>query len=673
MDACLSTVASQGPGQIALGTLTDAIVKISPSGKFLAWEPVAQQNDWMSSQMLGQNFSCLFSPSSQREGVPARNLLAARRRGYSTCHLALEGSSSSARIVLVGGELEDGPLVGFFFVSHPDERFERSRYESLALDHIPSAVCVLASSGEPVFHNRQFEKLVVETDACSPPLLATSASIATDERYKPLRALLEGTGLLRLSSGRVMRSTFIDTPEGERIVTINDITEQHLNEKQYAHLANHDALTGLPNRRCFIEMLESEVFSAAKSKAGLRVAVIGIDLDRFKYINDTYGHSAGDVVLRTISDRLVSDIGANEVVARFGGDEFAAMKTYVDDMQLKEFVARIQRHITEPMLLPHGKVVTGASIGVAVYPNDAQDRESLIKNADLAMYRAKTRIGETICYFDASLDEVERMRLKLAGDIWDGVEQGQFFLNYQIQKTADTNVTSGYEALLRWRHPTMGLIAPDRFIEIAEQCGAIIPLGDWVLDKACSEAAKWSVPHRIAVNLSPLQLGDVQIVDRIREILMTSGLAPSRLELEITETALMADRTRALHILRQIKAFGVSIALDDFGTGYSSFETLRAFPFDRIKLDRSFVAGIDTTRHAKAFIRAILALGKSLKVPVLAEGVETAGQRDFLLTEGLDEFQGFLFGRPLDLESIYFGGEEQSQGATYGCVRELLG
>jgi len=269
----------------------------------------------------------------------------------------------------------------------------------------------------------------------------------------------------------------------------------------------------------------------------------------------------------------------------------------------------------------------------------------------MAVYRSKASSGEKITFYQVGMDEAARNRRGMGRDIWMALEKKQFFLTYQVQRSVQDGSVTGYEVLLRWMHPEKGLISPAEFIPVAEECGAISAIGDWVLEHACREAATWPIPSKIAVNLSPLQLNNVILIEKVRDILFRTGLPPSRLELEVTESAIIADKARALHILRHLKEMGVTIAIDDFGTGYSSLETLRSFPFDKIKLDRSFVTEIDT-RQSKAFVRAIIALGKSLDVAILAEGVETEDQLAVLHLEGCDEVQGFLFGRPETMEQM---------------------
>jgi diguanylate cyclase (GGDEF)-like protein/PAS domain S-box-containing protein len=422
-----------------------------------------------------------------------------------------------------------------------------------------------------------------------------------------------------------------------------DMTEQRQAAEQIAHMAQHDLLTGLPNRARFLDRLDGELLQAKTS--GTQVAVVNIDLDGFKAINDTHGHAVGDQVLKTVAARIIGEHAAGEIVSRFGGDEFVGLKAYADDADLKVFLGRLQTALTSPIQLPHVRISIGASFGVASYPADADDRDKLLDNADLAMYRSKGAVDDKICFFDRTMDESARDRRALASDLWLALERDEFDVHYQRQCDANSGVVVGYEALLRWRHPIRGLVSAAEFIPIAEECGAILPIGEWVLQRACEDAVAHNLA-RVAVNLSAVQLGSFSIVEKIQSILLTSGLSPSRLELEVTETAVIADRNLALRILRSLKAFGISIALDDFGTGYSSLDTLRTFPFDRVKLDRSFAQGIESDPRAQAFVIAMKTLGHSLELSVLAEGVETSEQLAMMGQSGLDEVQGYFLGVP---------------------------
>lgn len=460
------------------------------------------------------------------------------------------------------------------------------------------------------------------------------------------RLLIETGGeiVVTFAEDRVLQVSHNPVGDGSWVTTIDDITERHRSQRAIAHLARHDGLTGLPNRARFKESFEQAQEKARESNG--KIAIIALDLDHFKEINDSHGHAVGDFVLKTLAGRFNALAREGEVIARLGGDEFAAIKVFATMDGLREFLVRMEEALTRRIESDDLTISPGGSIGVAVWPDDGRDLSKLMSNADLAMYRAKAEFDRRICYYERDMDEQARERRDMARDLWNAVEQNSFYLAYQVQKSVATGNITGYEVLLRWNRPGHGEVSPAEFIPVAEECGAINAIGVWVLKMACLEAASWPEPYKIAVNVSGLQLAQVDLIDTVRNTLFMSGLAPHRLELEVTETSIIGDKQRALHILRQIKAMGVSIAIDDFGTGYSSLDTLRSFPFDKIKLDRSFMSEVENNEQSKAIVRAILALGRSLSVPVLAEGVETREQLDVLRVEGCTEAQGFLLGRP---------------------------
>lgn len=425
--------------------------------------------------------------------------------------------------------------------------------------------------------------------------------------------------------------------------------------RELQKMAMSDGLTGLANRRGFQERLEQEIQIA--NATGSSFALVGIDLDRFKEINDLRGHAAGDAVLRVLSHRMAATLSSSEFAGRVGGDEFAAIHRMESQASLMDFVGRLEAILNAPIDFDEYHVLPGASIGVAIYPDNAADKATLINNADLAMYRAKADVSRTVCFYQSSMDETVRQRRSLANDLREALERDELTIHYQVQTVISSGEIIGYEALLRWEHPVRGFIPPTEFIGIAEENGLILQLGEWVLRTACMKAATWEPPYKISVNISAVQFAYTNLPDVIAAILKESGLVPERLELELTETTIFADKDRALRILRQIKDLGVNVALDDFGTGYSSLDTLRSFPFDKIKLDRSFIIELESSPQAKAIIRAVLALGRSLSIPVLAEGIETEGQLALLKKEGCDEAQGYLLGRPAALEHILASGQ----------------
>lgn len=415
--------------------------------------------------------------------------------------------------------------------------------------------------------------------------------------------------------------------------------------RRLRRMALYDTLTDLPNRLHFGEELQARLATLAGAR---KLAVVMIDMARFKAINDTYGHHAGDQLLAALAARFAIAVkpGGDEIIARLGGDEFAALVSHEDPWVLEDFLSRITAATQPPFVFEEFSVSIGASIGVAVAPGDGLDADTLLANADLAMYRAKSLRSIEPCFYEAVMDQAVRDRRDLANDLRAAIGTPAFELHYQVQAATDTGEITGYEALCRWTHPTRGAVPPSLFIPLSEETGHIIPLSNWVLRQACFEAALWPNRHPVSVNLSPIQLSDPALIDTVRAALADSGLDPARLVLELTESAIIQDRDYALSRLRELKAMGLTLALDDFGVGYSSLDVLRSFPFDRIKLDASFVAVVDKSEQAVAILRSVTALGSALGIPVLAEGVEQVSQLRIVQAEGCTAIQGFLIGRP---------------------------
>ncbi len=428
-----------------------------------------------------------------------------------------------------------------------------------------------------------------------------------------------------------------------------DITERKKNEARIHHLAHHDPLTDLPNRTSFEARLARAVTEATLS--GHRFAVLWIDLDRFKDVNDAFGHSTGDQLLRVFAGRL-REAAFGAFVARMGGDEFAVIVEGCHQPRVAERVAEaIFAGCADAVEVNGHALRVGLSIGVAIHPNDGGTGPRVVAHADAAMYRAKAEGRGGARFFDADLDERLRHRRDLKGDLEAALAGRQMVLHYQPQ-VRPCGGTVGFEALVRWRHPTRGLIAPADFIPLAEECGTIIPMAAWILHEACREAAGWAVPLKIAVNLSPVQFRHGDLLATVRQALHASGLAPERLELEITEGVLTHDFNRAASVLRRLKALGVGIAMDDFGTGYSSLSYLHGLPFSKVKIDGSLVAGIGRDERSAGIVRTMVRLGHVLDLEVAAEGVETAGQLAFLRDNGCDELQGFLVGAPAPVAMV---------------------
>jgi diguanylate cyclase len=426
------------------------------------------------------------------------------------------------------------------------------------------------------------------------------------------------------------------------VVAVRDLKARKDAEQHIYFLAHHDALTSLPNRNHFNARIDQEIAALGPGKS---LAVLCLDLDRFKDINDLFGHAAGDKVLQAVASRVSPVLAERQMMARLGGDEFAVLMPHGAN---PASASRLAETILEALRGSGNASETSiaTSIGIALYPDDATDRESLLSHADTALYRAKTEGRNTYRFFEAKMGAEVRERRMLEHDLRHATMRDEFRLVYQPQKGVRDNTVIGFEALLRWKHPSRGDVSPADFIPIAEETGAILQIGSWVLRTACCEAVTWTQPLTIAVNVSAVQLYDSSFVRELHQILLETGLPPRRLELEITETALVRDFTRALAMLRQIKAIGVRIAMDDFGTGYSSLSNLRAFPFDKIKIDGSFIKSVNSNSQAATIVRAVLGLGRGLGLPVLAEGVETDAELRFLQNESCDEVQGYLLGRP---------------------------
>jgi diguanylate cyclase (GGDEF)-like protein len=430
---------------------------------------------------------------------------------------------------------------------------------------------------------------------------------------------------------------------------ILDTRSTNTRMRDLEHRAYHDPLTGLPNRSRLDEQLSIHLSDLQKGK----LAVVAFDLNRFKEINDVHGHEAGDGVLKTIAERLMAALEDGEFVCRVGGDEFIAFRAKIGGRECAEaFAARLRAAVVADIDHDGKTLGVGSSLGVCMAPDDGTEARDLLIKADLAMYRAKRDRLENAMFYDFELDEENRYRSALAIDLRKAVENREFDLVYQPQNDIATGNVIGYEVLIRWNHPTRGPISPSVFIPIAERDGLITAIGDWVLRTACFEAASWETPVKIAVNVAARQLANDSFPDTVREALSQSGLDSGLLEIEITESGIVADADQARKIVFELKTIGVSIAMDDFGTGYSSLSTLQSFPFDKIKIDKTFVKNLTTSLQSQAIVKSTISLGRALKIDVLAEGVETTADLDFLRQEGCYQAQGFLFGSPLSSDML---------------------
>ncbi|MDQ6618434.1 MAG: EAL domain-containing protein [Pseudomonadota bacterium] len=463
-------------------------------------------------------------------------------------------------------------------------------------------------------------------------------------RLEVAAANMDDESTIELSDGRMVAVVHRAMPDGGWVSTHEDATERCKAEQKIAHMARHDALTGLPNRLLFREEMEGALANAAR---GETVAVLCIDLDRFKEVNDTLGHPAGDQLLVMAAERLRGCVRQGDTIARLGGDEFAVIARAlgcVDDVAVA--ARRIVTALNRPFRVDGHEAMIGASIGIAVATEQGMAPHTLLRNADVALYRAKNEGRRTFRFFEAEMDTRLKARHKLEVELRHAVAENQFELAYQPIVSLDTGRVTGFEALIRWRHPERGVIAPGEFIDVAEETELIAPINDWVLRTACADAATWPKGLGLGVNLSPSQLRSQALMRSLTGALNQSKLDPQRLEIEITESVLLQDNEATLNTLHDVQRLGVRIALDDFGTGYSSLSYLLRFPFDKIKIDRTFVKDVGTRPEADAIVRAVVSLARSLEIATTAEGVETEMQLAWLHAEGCTEAQGFLYSTP---------------------------
>jgi diguanylate cyclase (GGDEF)-like protein/PAS domain S-box-containing protein len=450
--------------------------------------------------------------------------------------------------------------------------------------------------------------------------------------------------VFELADGRTFSTLAAPMTDGGFVATFDDITEKRRSEERISHLVHYDALTDLPNRALFYEDLEHRLARVPQDQG---FAVFSLDFDHFKNVNDLFGHPVGDKLLQAAARRMNNCIRDTDMVARLGGDEFAAVQSDIRrPAEATVFATRLIDALSAPYELDGHQIIVGVSIGIAMAPGDGTTPDQLMKNADLALARCKADRGNTYRFFEAEVDARMQERRAIELDLRKALMNNEFTLEYQPIVNLKTGKITACEALVRWRQPERGLVPPLRFVPIAEETGLIIPIGERVLMQACADAATWPGEVAVTVNVSPVQFRSGDFAEVVKMAIEKSELPSRRLELEITELVLMDDRDAALFLLRQLKKLGISIAMDDFGTGYSSLAYLRSFPFDRIKIDQSFIHDLTNNKESLAILRAVVSLGNSLNIVTTAEGVETAGQLEMLRAEGCTDVQGFFFGPP---------------------------
>ncbi len=530
-----------------------------------------------------------------------------------------------------------------------------------ALNNMSQGLILFDKQRRVVMCNRRYLEIYGLTDDQVQPGTPTSRLIehrlalglkVHSEHGEYVRARVEGAvapanAFHEFADGRTIAYAIRPLPDGGGVATHEDVTEQRRIEARIKHMAHHDALTDLPNRVLLRERLEDAL------KGDAPVGVLWLDLDRFKEVNDTLGHAVGDALLKAAAERLQSCVRDRDTVARLGGDEFAVIQTGADQpLGATTLALRIIEAISEPYQIFDHQIIVGVSIGISVSPHDATDANQLLRNADLALYRAKNEGRGTYRFFELGMDARMHARRQLELDLRSALADDGFEVHYQPIVNLDTNNITAFEALLRWKHPERGSISPAEFIPLAEETGLIGSIGAWVLRTACRQALSWPDSIRVAVNLSPLQFKQSDLVQLTASALGNSGLAARRLDLEITESVLLENTDKTLATLHELRALGVRISMDDFGTGFSSLSNLRSFAFDNIKIDRSFIQGLGKSEQCSAIVQAVAGLGAGLDVTTTAEGVETADQLEWVRAFGIVEVQGFFLGCPVPASEV---------------------
>ncbi|OTP72109.1 putative bifunctional diguanylate cyclase/phosphodiesterase [Caballeronia sordidicola] len=533
------------------------------------------------------------------------------------------------------------------------------------LENIPQGICFVDEEGNLAACNRTFLNLVglaadafehgkpyVDVLSDSPALrdqMGSNEQPYAADYFSMVSLKTRATAEQRWFDHRVMSIVHQPLSTGGSIETFDDITESRRADARIAHVATHDALTDLPNR----DLLRRQIEEALSHEIPDGCALMYIDLDRFKNVNDTLGHEIGDVLLQRVAERISQHASNCVVVARIGGDEFAVLiRQDVEHGHVSMFAERLICGLSDSYTIRGHNVVIGASIGIAIAPEDGANWAELAKHADLALYDAKSAGRGCYRFFDVAMERSVQAERALSLELQQAIGRHEFELCYQPLVNLHPQRINGFEALLRWRNPKRGIVNPGEFVPLAEELGLIAPIGEWVLRHACWRATRWPEPLRVSVNLSVAQFRANGLVDAVASALRESGLAPHRLELEITESMMLDDTQAVLSVLHRLRRMGVSIAMDDFGTGYSSLSYLKMFPFDRVKIDQSFTRGIGQRPEAEAVIWAVMGICKSLGIDSTAEGVETNAQLEFLSSAGCNEAQGYLFSRPRPEQEI---------------------
>jgi diguanylate cyclase (GGDEF)-like protein/PAS domain S-box-containing protein len=649
-----------------------AIFLLDPGGRVVSWNAGAERiKGYTADEIIGQDYSCFFSPEDIKRGRPKevlRMTAASGRHKEDGIRVRKDGSQFLASVTFTALREADGSLRGFSEISRDlsESKESEARYRGL-LEAAPDAMVVVNQDGEIVLLNVQAEKqfgyrrdeLVgqkvknIIPEGFAERLIADGTRSAAEALAQEIGTGIELTGRRKDASEfpiEIMLSP-LKGAEGVLVTAaIRNITTRKKAEALMIHSSEHDFLTGLPNRMLLSDRVNQAIRMAIRHKR--KVAVLFLDLDGFKHINDSLGHPTGDKLLQSVGKRLVDCVRGTDTVSRQGGDEFVVLLSEEEDSEDASITAkRMQRAVAEAHFIDQHDLHVTCSVGISVYPDDGLNAETLIKNADTAMYQAKANGRQKYQYFKPAMNVRAVERQSLEESLRRALERQEFVVHYQPKINLKTGRITGAEALLRWTHPTRGPVPPGQFIPVAEDCGLILPIGSWVLRQACQQAQVWvdaGLPlGNMAVNISAMQLQSENFLEDVFAILQDTRLDPRLLELELTESVLMKHAESTASILTALRGRGVQVAVDDFGTGYSSLSYLRKFPIDALKIDQSFVGQITTVPDEIIIVKAVIGLGRSLKLRVVAEGVETQEQLAFLEAHQCDEAQGYYFSRPV--------------------------
>lgn len=536
---------------------------------------------------------------------------------------------------------------------------------SAALDNMIQGLAMFDANELLVVANARFWELLglpvslreTGTSMSEMTLYATRAAGGSPRELRAFVAKAQQAGeegkayrhTFQTAQDNILKLLFTPTCEGGWLVVCEDVTEQKRAEARIRHVARHDCLTDLPNRTQFYDSLDRFLTTLDEADP---IAIMSLDLDRFKWVNDSLGHPAGDALLVEVARRLRATAGPEDVIARLGGDEFAIIQVgKAQPAGAVDLADDLLQALGEPFRIEGQSVSIGASIGVTIAPQDGGSSNKLLKNADMALYLAKDEGRSGVCFYEPRLDALMQARRKLEADLRLALARDELEVHYQPLVDLSCNTITSFEALVRWNHPERGQVGPNEFIPVAEEVGLICAIGEWVLKRACADAATWSEDVKIAVNLSPEQFRDGSLPQVVFDALDEAGLEPTRLELEITESVMLQDTSNTMEILCELRTRGIGIAVDDFGTGYSSLSYLRQFPFDKVKIDQSFIRAMTSDKDALAIVRAVTSLSQSLGMVTVAEGVETQEQLAMLRAEHCGAAQGYLFFKPCDAET----------------------